>query len=107
MRAYLYSQPNVQISAYRVDAAGIPDEVNGTNIKVDYSWSISPVDYGETSYNSGTSAGSLVIAYDSENSNTIAITSATGSGSYTLNNMSIDLSFLFSGTITDFVGLTY
>lgn len=107
MRAYLYSQPNVQISAYRVDAAGTPDEVNGTNIKVDYSWSISPVDYGETSYNSGTSAGSLVIAYDSENSNTIAITSATGSGSYTLNNMSIDLSFLFSGTITDFVGLTY
>lgn len=110
IRCYLYSVPRVTISGYRCTSDGTPDEKDGTYIKFTYSWSISALDYGLSSYSEGLNPGKVSVhiipthGTTGESTNDFTITSATGTGSKIVSVGTAEVSFDLVGTITDFLG---
>lgn len=112
LRCYLYSVPRLNVSAFRCDSTGTPDETNGQYIKFTYTWSMTELDYKQSTYSSGTTDGSIVVktipthGEIGETTSTFTITSATGTGNKIVNIQTSEVSFDVTGTVTDFIGKT-
>lgn len=106
-RFYNYINPTFGITARRVNASGTPDEREGTYIKIDYNWAASLLDYAMSPH-TGTVQPTIKITNNQDSTtNSYTLTQASGSGTFTLSNKSIDKSYTFTALFTDAAGREY
>lgn len=107
VRFYNYVNPTWSVNAYRVNSSGVPDDRNGTIIKVEYSWGINPLDYSMSPH-TGTTRPKIVMSNNQDTTgHNYNITTETGTYSYTIANRPLDKSYTLTMVLTDAAGRAF
>lgn len=106
VRFYNYTNPTWNIIGTRVNASGVPDEINGQYAKISYDWALSLLDLSLSPHNNTTAP--VIRVTNNINSTTHSYTIGAASGNNTFTTpILIDKSYTFTAVLTDAAGRTF